>query len=258
MLDPKRPDSTSTPFYFPMAVAGVAVVYNVPGANEYLNLTQDVLAGIFLGQISYWNDPRIVALNPRSSLPPTEIVLVHRSDASATTFTLSDYLAKVSPAWRQHAGSGASVNWPTRGLAGVGNDGVAKLIHDTAYSIGYVDVTYATTNRLAMAAIKNRAGYFVFAQAGNLTAAAGTIDGGLPDDFRTSITDSPAAEAYPIASFTYILTPRRFSDPGKRAAISDLLTWAITTGQKDNVNQGFAPLPQDMIKRERRQIGLIK
>jgi phosphate transport system substrate-binding protein len=109
-----------------------------------------------------------------------------------------------------------------------------------------------------MAAIKNRAGYFVFAQAGNLTAAAGTIDGGLPDDFRTSITDSPAAEAYPIASFTYILTPRRFSDPGKRAAISDLLTWAITTGQKDNVNQGFAPLPQDMIKRERRQIGLIK
>jgi phosphate transport system substrate-binding protein len=256
-----RSGDANAPFlHFPSAVNAVVLVYNVPGIYDGLRLTPELLAGIYMGEIRYWNDFRITALNPRATVPPTGIILVNRSDSSATTLTFTDYLSKISPVWKGRVGASASVTWPITGLSASSDEGVAALVHDTPYSLGYVDLAGAATSDLQHAALRNHAGHFVFAQPGNVSAAASSSirTDGVIADFRKSITDAPGDQAYPIASLTYLLVPRTISDAQKRMAMSGFLKWMLTEGQKQTMNFQFAPLPSEFVANEQQQIFLIR
>ncbi len=197
-------------YHYPSAVAAVVPVYNLPGVYDgVLKLTPDVIAGIYLGEIRYWDDRRITAANPRASLPHTGIVLVHRSEGANATYTWTDYLSKISPPWKAKYGVSASVNWPVNGLGANGNQGVAATVKQTPYSLGYLDYSWAATNNVIYAEVRNRAGTFVSASAASLTQAAQGVE--IPADFRVSLTDAPGAGAYPIASFTYLIVPQKMA-----------------------------------------------
>jgi phosphate transport system substrate-binding protein len=233
--------------HIPTVIGAVAVTYNLPDVAQPLKITGEALAEIFLGKITKWNDSRIAALNPGITLPARDILVVHRTDGSGTTYIFTDYLSTVSQAWANGPGKGKDIKWPT-GLGGKGNEGVAGQVKQTPGSIGYVELAYANQNRLPVAAIRNASGNFVAPSVESATAAAAGMAEKLPatTDYRVSIVNAPGAEAYPIASFTWLLiyaTPR---DSAKAAKLGDFLRWALTTGENSVAQLDYAPLPQSM------------
>ena len=241
--------------HFPTVLGAVVPTYNVPEVHSDLNLTPQALAGVFLGKITKWNDPEIAKANPGAKLPDQPIIVAHRSDGSGTTYVWVDYLSKVSPEWKEKVGVGTSVNWPV-GLGGKGNEGVTGLVKQTPYSIGYVELIYAEQNKLPSAKVQNQSGAFVKASLESVTAAAASAK--APEDFRVSITNPPGKEAYPIASFTWLLIPAQISDPAKGKAIVDFLKWMIHDGQKLASPLSYAPLPKEVVSMEEKAIGQIK
>ena len=232
--------------HIPTVLGAVVPVYEVPGVTAQLKFTPEIMAGIFLGQITKWNDSRIAGANPGVSLPDNDIVVVHRSDGSGTTYIFTDYLSKVSAEWMRRVGRGTAVNWPV-GLGGRGNEGVASTVKRTPGSIGYVELVYATQNRMPFGAVRNRAGSFVEASLVSTTAAAASAEFAATTDFRVSITDAPGAEAYPIASFTWILIPKEMADPVKGRALLEWLWWATHDGQRFCNTLGYATLPAPVV-----------
>jgi phosphate ABC transporter phosphate-binding protein len=233
--------------HFASVLGGVVPIYNLAGIVRPLNFTPEVLAEIYLGKIKRWNDEKIRAVNRGVSLPDSEIVVVHRSDGSGTTFVWSDFLSKVSPEWKKTVGSGSELKWP----AGVGaerNDGVALKVHETPNAIGYVEMVFALQHELSFGAVRNAAGEFVRADLASVTAAATSAEG-MTSDFRVSITNAPGAGAYPIASFTWLLL-RDNDEPARKAALAAMLEWVLTSGQKECSELGYAPLPRDLASRE--------
>jgi phosphate transport system substrate-binding protein len=242
--------------HFPTVLGGIVPTYNVPGAPD-LKFSGSTLAGIYLGSIKKWNDPALVKDNPGVKLPNEDITVVHRSDGSGTSFVFSDYLAKVSPEWKTKVGVNASVNWPV-GLGGKGNEGVAGLVKQTPFSIGYVELIYAVQNKMEYGSMKNMAGSFVKADFNSISAAAAGAAKDMPADFRVSVNDAPGKNAYPIASFTWLLIPDKIDNPAKKKAITEFLKWMLTTGQADCEGLTYAQLPKPVVDKEQKQIGLIK
>jgi len=228
--------------HVPMVLGAVAVVSN--GVPDGVKLGGDVLADIFLGKISKWNDPRIAALNPGVKLPDTAIAVAHRSDGSGTTAVFTDYLAKVSPEWKSGVGAGKSVKWPV-GLGGKGNEGVTGLVKSTPGAIGYVELAYAKQNALPMVALKNADGQFVKPSIESTSEAAAGVE--MPADYRVSITNAKGKGAYPISSFTYLLVYKDQGDAEKGKALQGFLWWAIHDGQKLAAPLDYAPLPKAVV-----------
>jgi len=243
--------------HFPTVLGAVVPTYNVPGVNTPLNFTPEALAGIFLGRISKWNDPAIANANKGVNLPANDIVVIHRSDGSGTTYIWTDYLSKVSGDWKDKVSKGTSVNWPV-GLGGKGNEGVTGLIKQTPSSIGYVELIYAAQNKVPYGAVKNSSGTFVKADLASVTEAASGAVKTMPEDFRVSITNAPGKNAYPISSFTWLLIPEKFKDGGKRDALKGFVKWAITDGQGFAENLSYAKLPKEVVDRELKAIDKVQ
>jgi phosphate transport system substrate-binding protein len=236
-------------------VAGADVVaYNLPG-NPALKIDADTIAGIFLGEIKKWNDPKIAATNPGVKLPDQEIVVVHRSDGSGTTYIWTDYLSKISPEWKTKVGTNTSVNWPT-GIGGKGNEGVAGQIKQTPGALGYVELIYAIQNKMPYAEVKNSAGKFVKPSLESITAAMATAQ--IPDDFRFSITNAPGESAYPIAGATWLLVYEQQKDAAKGKKLVEFLKWAAKDGEKMAKDLQYAPLPESLQQRVLKRIDEIK
>jgi phosphate transport system substrate-binding protein len=240
----------------PTVLGAVVPVYNVPGVSGEIKFTPEVLAGIFLGHITNWNDKAIAAANPDMKFPSQDIVVVHRSDGSGTTFIFTDYLSKVSSDWKSQVGSGTSVKWP-KGLGGKGNEGVAGSIRQLAGSIGYVELIYAVQNKIPYGSVKNAAGNFVKASLESVTAAAASAPK-MPADFRVSITNAPGKDAYPISSFTWLLIPAQSKDPAKGKILSDFLNWMVGDGQKMTSALAYAPLPENVAAKVKEAIKQVK
>jgi phosphate transport system substrate-binding protein len=243
--------------HFPATLGADVPTYNLSGVTTVLNFTPEALAGIFLGKITKWNDPEIAKANPDVKLPDANIVVVHRSDGSGTTYVWVDYLAKVSPEWKSKVGVATSVNWPV-GLGGKGNEGVTGLVKQTPNSIGYVELVYAVQNKLPAGKVKNSAGKFVAASLESVTAAAAGAATNMPDDFRVSITNAEGADAYPIASFTWLLIPEEIKDQAKLKVIKAMLTWALDKGQEYAPALHYAPLPKEVVAKELKTIDLVR
>jgi len=241
--------------HVPTVLGAVAVTYNLPGIGiAPLKLDGTLIADLFLGRITRWNDPRIVALNPGLALPAADVIVVHRSDGSGTTFVFTDFLAKVSPAWREEVGSRTAVRWPV-GLGGRGNEGVTAQVKQLEGSIGYVEVAYAVANLLPAAEVRNRTGAFVAPHVASISAAAASVSFPAGTDFRVSITDAPGATAYPISSFTWLLVKRQDPDSRKRTALKGLLEW-LTSPEAQGMasSMGYAPLPASVAELVRGEI----
>jgi phosphate transport system substrate-binding protein len=258
MTDEQLKQSSVPILHFPTVMGADVPSYNVPGVSGELNFTPEALAGIFLGKISKWNDPAITSVNPGVKLPNDDIVVVHRSDGSGTTYIWTDFLSKVSPEWQQKVGKATSVNWPV-GLGGKGNEGVAGLIQQTPDSIGYIELIYAVQNKIAYGKVKNASGVFVKADLAGVSAAAAAAATSMPADFRVSITN-PAGNkaAYPISSFTWLLIPSKFTDPAKRDAVKDFLKWMMTDGQQYCEGLSYAKLPKEVVAKEMKAIAQIQ
>lgn len=242
---------------FPTVLGAVVPTYQVPGVNAVLKFTPKALADIYLGKVTKWNDPEITGANPGVRLPTNDIVVVHRSDGSGTTFVWTDYLSKVSPEWKSQVGSNTSVNWPV-GLGGKGNEGVSGLVEQTPNSIGYVELIYAIQNHLGFGLVENSSGKFIKASLATVTGAASGVATKMQKDIRISITDSPAEGAYPICSFTYLLIPAKIQNSTKREDIKGFLRWMLTTGQDQVEALDYARLPKAVIAIEEKQIGEIQ
>ncbi|HLK11825.1 MAG TPA: phosphate ABC transporter substrate-binding protein PstS [Candidatus Binatia bacterium] len=242
--------------HLPTVLGAVVPVYNVAGAGT-LHFTPEALAGIYLGTITRWNDPAIASTNPETKLPDAAIVPVHRSDGSGTTYIFVDYLSKVSPEWARRVGRGTSVNWPV-GLGGKGNEGVAGLVKQTPDAIGYVELIYALQTKQPYGDVRNRAGHFVAASLASVTAAADAAAANMPADFRVSITDPDGRDAYPIASFTWLLIPTRIADQDKGRILRQFLDWMLGEGQSFSSGLGYAPLPASVIALERKAVERIQ
>jgi phosphate transport system substrate-binding protein len=240
--------------HFPTVLGAVVPVYNVPGVTD-LKLSGPVLADIYLGKITRWNDRAIATINPGVTLPASDIAVVHRSDGSGTTYIFVDYLSKVSPAFKATVGVNTSVNWPS-GVGGKGNEGVAGLVSQTPGAIGYVELIYALQNTISFAAMQNPAGEFVKASPESVTRAAASAQ--VPDDFRVSITNAPGAGAYPISSFTWLLLYQDSTDATRAAAMVDFVRWAITDGQRFATDLGYAPLPASVVTQEQAALARIR
>jgi len=222
-----------------------------------LRFSAATLAGIFLGNIISWQDPAIAKDNPGVKLPHAAIVVVHRAEASGTTFIFVDYLSKVSKDWGTKVGRAAAVNWPI-GLGGKGNEGVSGQIKQTPNSIGYIELTYALQNKMSYAKVKNAAGEFVNADLASVTAAAAGSVKEIPDDFRVSITNAPGKASYPISSFTWLLIPEKIADPAKKKAIKDFLAWMLKDGQQMTSALSFAELPKGVVDKEMKAIAKVQ
>jgi phosphate transport system substrate-binding protein len=233
--------------HIPTVLGAVVVTYNLPGVKQQLKFTPDVLADIYLGKITSWTDPRITSVNPGANLPKDDILVVHRSDGSGTTYIWTDYLSKVSPEWAQKVGKNTSVDWPV-GLGGKGNEGVAATVAQTPGAIGYVELAYANSNKLAYAQLQNKAGKFINPTLEATTAAfAGALKTLDPStDFRISITNSEGETTYPIASMTYLLVHKTYDDAAKTQAMINYIWYAETTGQARAIPLGYAPLPTQL------------
>lgn len=241
---------------FPTVLGAVVPVYNVTGVSGELNFPRAVLADIFLGKITSWDDGALAKANPGVKLPSEKIVVVHRSDGSGTSFCFTDFLSKVSPEWNTKVGKNTSVQWPT-GLGAKGNDGVAGLIKQQTGSLGYVELIYAVKNKLPYGKVQNKSGQYVKAELSSVTAAAASVKD-MPADFRVSITDAEGKAAYPISTFTWLLIPEQISDAEKKKAITGFLHWAITKGQDDVESLDYAKLPKQVAAKEAKQIAMIK
>jgi phosphate transport system substrate-binding protein len=243
--------------HFPTVLGAAVPSYNIPGVTGELKFTPEALAGIFLGKVTKWNDPAIAGANPGVKLPADDIVVIHRSDGSGTTYIWTDYLSKVSADWQSKVGKNTSVNWPV-GLGGKGNEGVAGLLKQTPDSIGYVELIYAIQNSLPYGTVKNSSGEFIKASLAGVSAAAAGAAKSMPEDFRVSITNPPGKDAYPISSFTWLLIPAQIQDPAKKAAIKDFLTWMLTSGQQFCEPLAYAKLPKEVVAKEQKALALIQ
>ncbi len=257
MSDEQLAQSKFKILHFPTVLGADVPSYNSAGVTGELNFTQKALAGIFLGTITKWNDPELTKANPGVNLPSADIVVVHRSDGSGTTYIWTDFLSKVSDEWKNKVGKGTSVNWPV-GLGGKGNEGVSGLVKQTPNAIGYIELVYAAQNNIAFGKVQNAAGKFVKADLAGVTAAAAGAAKNMPDDFRVSITNAPGATSYPIASFTWLLIPAHIEDAAKRDAIKGFLKWMLLEGQKYNEGLTYAQLPKPVIEKELKAISLVQ
>lgn len=248
MTDEQLAAAAGKILHIPTVLGAVVVSYHLPGVEAGLRLRPGVLAGIFLGEITRWNDPRVAQDNPGLKLPDMAIAVVHRSDGSGTTAIFTDYLSAVSPAWRQRVGKGTSVNWPV-GLGGKGNEGLTGQVKQTPGALGYMELAYAVQNRLPYAALLNRAGRFVEPTLESTTAAAASAAASLPDDLRVSIVDPPGEQSYPIAGFTYLLVYQEQADRAKGRALADFLWWALHEGQGYAKDLLYAPLPAEVVQK---------
>jgi phosphate transport system substrate-binding protein len=242
--------------HFPSVMGAVVVMYNLPDVKQKIRLTGQAIADIYLGNVTKWSDPEIAKLNPGVTLPDEDIVTVHRSDGSGTTFIFSDYLSKVSPDFKSKVGKGTSLKWPV-GLGGKGSEGVTGLVQQSPGGMGYCELTYALANHIQFAELQNKAGNWVDASLAGVTAAAGAAAADMPSDFRVSITDEPGADTYPISSFTWLLVYQNQSDAASGQAIVKFLKWALTDGQQYAAPLFYAPLPQAVIAKEMAQISQI-
>ena len=243
--------------HFPTVLGAVVPVYNLPSVKAELKFSGPVLADIFLGKITKWNDPAIAKLNAGVTLPATDITVVHRAEGSGTTYIWADYLSKLSPEWKSKVGVAASLNWPT-GVGGRGNEGVASNVTQAPGAIGYVELIYALQNKIAYGSVQNSAGEFVTASVAAVTAAAAEAVKAMPADFRVSITNAPGKGVYPISSFTWILLYENPKDKVQSKAMVDFMKWALTDGQKFAPELGYAPLPADVVKLEMAALAKIK
>jgi phosphate transport system substrate-binding protein len=239
----------------PTVLGSVVPSYNIPGVTAELKFTPEALAGIYLGKITHWNDKAIASVNPGVNLPDKPIIVIHRSDGSGTTFVWTDYLSKVNPEWKTTVGSNTSVKWPV-GLGGKGNEGVSGLVRQMEGSIGYVELIYALQNKIPFGVVRNSSGNYIKASLQSTTSAAASAKF-KPGDFRVSITDAPGKEAYPIASFTYLLVPTQWKDDAKKKIMVDFLHWMLDNGEGMVEPLDYAPLPQNLIAMERKVIGEI-
>jgi phosphate transport system substrate-binding protein len=243
--------------HFPSVLGAVVITYNVPNVSKKLRLTGPVVADIYLGKIKKWDDAAIAKLNPGVKLPDTDIVTVHRSDGSGTTFIFADYLSKVSPEWAKQVGKSTSLKWPG-GLGGKGSEGVTALVQQTQGAIGYVELTYALTNKISYAQLKNHDGKWVDATLDGVTAAAAGAAANMPSDFRVSIVDAPGARAYPISSFTWLIVYQNQADPTRGPMLTKFLKWALTDGQSYASPLDYAPLPKEVADKELQKLSEIK
>lgn len=243
--------------HFPTVLGADVPIYNLSDVKAELKFSGSLLADIFLGKVTKWNDPAIAKINPGVKLPATDITVVHRSDGSGTTYIWVDYLSKVSPEWKSKVGVSTSVNWPT-GVGGKGNEGVAGLVSQTPGSIGYVELIYAKQNNIAYGSVQNAAGEFVKASETSVTAAAAAAAAQMPEDFRVSITNAPGAGAYPISSFTWLLLYEDPTDKPRAKIMVDFVKWALGDGQKFATELGYAPLPPEVVKRELTALDRVK
>ncbi len=256
MTDDQLAQAKVKVLHFPTVLGADVPSYNIPGVTGSLNFTQKALADIYLGKITKWNDPEIAKANPGVKLPSDDIIVIHRSDGSGTTYIWTDFLSKASEEWKNKVGKGTSVNWPV-GLGGKGNEGVSGLVRQTPDSIGYIELIYALQNNITFGAVQNAAGKFLKADLAGVTAAAAGAAKDMPADFRVSITNAPGAAAYPISSFTWLLIPSEIQDPAKRDAIKAFLKWMMTEGQTYNQALSYAELPKPVVAKEMKQIALI-
>ena len=257
MTDEQQQAAPGRILHFPSVLGGDVPVYNIPGITAELKFTGPVLADIFLGKITKWNDAAITKLNPGVKLPATDIVVAHRSDGSGTTYIWVDYLAKVSPEWKKKVGVATSVNWPV-GVGGKGNEGVAGLVQQTPGSIGYVELIYAIQNKIAYGSVQNMAGEFVRSSLDSVTAAAAGAAKAMPNDFRVSITNAPGKGVYPISSFTWLLFYENPKDKKLAKIMVDFMHWALADGQKYCSDLGYAPLPKEVVALETEALKKIK
>ena len=256
MTDDQLKEAKMKILHFPTVLGADVPAYNIPGVNAELKFTPDALAGIFLGKITKWNDKALTDPNPGVSLPDRDIIVVHRSDGSGTTYIWTDYLSKVSPDWQSQAGKGTSVKWPV-GLGGKGNEGVAGLIRQLQGSIGYVELIYAVQNNIPYGSVKNAAGIFMKASLDSVTAAAASSPK-MPADFRVSITNAPGKDAYPISSFTWLLIPEQSKDAAKGKILADFLNWMVTDGQNMTAALSYSPLPEGVVQKEKEAIKRVR
>lgn len=254
--DTQLKEMGKTIIQFPTVLGSVVPAYNVPGVSGEIKFTPEALAGIYLGHISKWNDKALTSANPGLKLPDQDIVVVHRSDGSGTTFVWTDYLSKVSPEWKSKVGSNTSVKWPV-GLGGKGNEGVAGVVQQQPGALGYVELIYALQNKITFGPVKNAAGTFVKASLDSTTAAAASVKN-MPADFRVSITNAAGKDVYPIASFTYLLVPTEWKDQTKKTAMVNFLTWMLNNGEPMVTALNYAPLPKQVAERERARLKEIR
>jgi phosphate transport system substrate-binding protein len=243
-------------FHIPTAMGAVSVVYNLAGVPTGLRLTQDILAGIFLGKITRWNDPKIAEQNKDLNLPNADIVVAHRSDGSGTTDIFTNYLTTVNMEWRAKVGRGAAVNWPV-GLGGKGNEGVSGVVKQTPGAIGYVELAYAKQNKMTVASLRNKEGNFVAPSLESTSAAAAGAAESMPADFRVSIVDAPGKDSYPIAGLTWLLVFKEQKDEAKGKALVQFLKWAIHDGQKMEEALDYAAIPKPVVEKVDKTLRLI-
>ncbi len=256
MTDKQLQEAKQKILNLPTVLGAVVPAYNIPGVSGEVKFTPDALAGIFLGKISKWNDKALTAANPGVNFPDKEIIVVHRSDGSGTSFIWTDYLSKISSEWKSQVGSDTSVKWPL-GIGQKGNEGVAGNIRQLSGSIGYVELIYAVQNNIPYGSVRNSSGAFVKASLESVTAAAASAPK-MPDDFRVSITNAPGKDAYPISSFTWLLIPNPSKDPAKGKILSDFLNWMVTDGQPMTAALSYAPLPQNVVAKVKEAIKQVK
>ena len=256
MTDDMLKEAKTKILHMPTVLGADVPAYNIPGVTAELKFTPDALAGIFLGKITKWNDKALTSVNPGVNLPDRDIIVVHRSDGSGTTYIWTDYLSKISPEWQSQVGKGTSVKWPI-GLGGKGNEGVAGSIRQLQGSIGYVELIYAVQNNITYGSVRNAAGNFVKASLDSVTAAAASAPK-MPADFRVSITNAPGKDAYPISSFTWLLIPAQSKDAAKGKILADFLNWMVTDGQKMTAALSYAPLPEGVVQKEKDAIKQVR
>ncbi len=256
MTDDMLKEAKTKILHMPTVLGADVPAYNIPGVTAELKFTPDALAGIFLGKITKWNDKALTSVNPGVNLPDRDIIVVHRSDGSGTTYIWTDYLSKISPEWQSQVGKGTSVKWPI-GLGGKGNEGVAGSIRQLQGSIGYIELIYAVQNNITYGSVRNAAGNFVKASLDSVTAAAASAPK-MPADFRVSITNAPGKDAYPISSFTWLLIPEQSKDPAKGKILADFLNWMVTDGQKMTAALSYAPLPEGVVQKEKDAIKQVR
>lgn len=257
MTDQQLAAAGFTILHFPTVLGGVMPFYNIPGVNAELKFTPEALADIYLGRVTRWNDPEIASVNPGISLPATDIVVIHRSDGSGTTYIWTDFLSKVSPEWKSRVGTSTSVRWPV-GLGGKGSEGVTGLVKQTPGAIGYVELIYALSNQIPYGDVQNPAGVFVKATLDSVSAAAAGAARSMPADFRVSITNAPGKTSYPISSFTWFLIPAKINDAAKLRATKEFLTWMLSKGQAYAAGLAYAPLPHPVVLQEEKAIARIQ
>jgi phosphate transport system substrate-binding protein len=256
MTDKQLQEAKTKILNIPTVLGAVVPAYNIPGVTGEVKFTPAALAGIFLGKISKWNDKEIAEPNPGVNFPNQDIIVVHRSDGSGTSFIWTDYLSKVSSEWKSQAGADTSVKWPV-GLGGKGNEGVAGNIRQLSGAIGYVELIYAIQNKIPYGSVRNSSGAFIKASLESVTASAASAPK-MPADFRVSITNAPGKDAYPISSFTWLLIPAQSKDPAKGKILADFLNWMVTDGQTMTAALSYAPLPESVAAKVKEAIKQVK